>query len=63
MSSSVSSGASFGTERFAVIAQQPGPVEFPPVELPWWNVDEERWEIARIESLDKDVRSYADANS
>jgi hypothetical protein len=37
------------TERFAVIAQQPGTVEFPPVELPWWNVDERRWEIARIE--------------
>lgn len=38
------------TERFAVIAQQPGTVEFPPVELPWWNVDERRWEIARIEA-------------
>jgi len=43
------------TERFAVIAQQPGPVEFPPVELPWWNVDEERWEIARIESVTIEV--------
>ena len=38
------------TERFAVIAQQPGTVEFPPVELPWWNVDSRRWEIARIDA-------------
>lgn len=37
------------TERFAVIAQQPGSVELPPVELPWWNVEEKRWEIARVE--------------
>jgi hypothetical protein len=37
------------TERFAVIAQQPGSIDLPPVELPWWNVDEERWEVARVE--------------
>jgi len=43
------------TERLAVIAQQPGPVEFPPVELPWWNVDEERWDVARIESVTIEV--------
>jgi hypothetical protein len=36
-------------EKFAVIAQQSGLVELPPVELPWWNVDEARWEIARVE--------------
>jgi hypothetical protein len=43
------------TERFAVIAQQPGRVEFPPVELPWWNVDEQRWEVARVEPISVDV--------
>lgn len=37
------------TERFAVIASEPGRIELPAVELPWWNVDTERWEIARIE--------------
>jgi hypothetical protein len=37
------------TERFAVIAQQAGALEFPAVEMPWWNVDEQRWEVARIE--------------
>ncbi len=36
------------TERFAVVAQQSGSIELPPLELPWWNVDTERWEIARL---------------
>ncbi|MDX1563330.1 MAG: BatD family protein [Gammaproteobacteria bacterium] len=36
-------------ERFAVIAQQPGELRIPAIELPWWNVNDERWEIARIE--------------
>ncbi|HEY8518478.1 MAG TPA: BatD family protein [Gammaproteobacteria bacterium] len=37
------------TERFAVIAQQSGRLELPPVELPWFNVTEGRWEVARLE--------------
>lgn len=36
-------------ERFAVMAQRAGEVELPGVELPWWNVNEERWEVARLE--------------
>jgi hypothetical protein len=36
-------------ERYAVIAQREGPVELPGVEVPWWNVNDERWEVARIE--------------
>lgn len=36
-------------ERFAVIAQREGEIEVPGVELPWWNIDTERWEVARIE--------------
>lgn len=48
------------TERFAVIANQPGPVEFPPVELPWWNVDTEQWEIARVNPLRVEVAPGAD---
>jgi hypothetical protein len=43
------------TERFAVIAQQPGAVEFPPVELPWWNVDTRRWEVARVPAVTAEV--------
>jgi hypothetical protein len=38
------------TERYAVIAQSLGEVAVPAVELPWWNVREERWEVARIEA-------------
>jgi hypothetical protein len=43
------------TERFAVIANQPGAIEFPPVELPWWNVDTRQWEVARIDPVTVDV--------
>ena len=34
-------------ERFAVLAQTPGSHVLPAVELPWFNVPAERWEIAR----------------
>ncbi len=34
-------------ERFAVLAQRPGSHVLPAVELPWFNVPEERWEVAR----------------
>ncbi len=37
------------TERFAVIAQAPGALIIPAVELPWFNVDSREWEVARIE--------------
>jgi len=36
-------------ERFAVMAQRAGVVELPGVELPWWDVNAERWEVARLE--------------
>jgi hypothetical protein len=36
------------TERFAVIAQQAGTIELPVVEMPWWNVDLQRWEVASV---------------
>lgn len=39
-------------ERFAVIAQREGELEMPGVELPWWNIDTRRWEVARIEPRD-----------
>ena len=44
------------TERFAVVAQQPGSIELPPLELPWWNVAAERWEIARLPGTKIDVQ-------
>lgn len=36
------------TERYAVIAQRSGDVEIPTVELPWWNIVDERWEVAQL---------------
>ena len=51
------------TERYAVIAQQAGTVEMPAVELPWWNVDLERWEVARIEARSIDVRASQTADA
>jgi len=45
------------TERYAVIAQQVGSIELPAAELPWWNVDQERWEVARIEERAIEVRA------
>ena len=32
----------------AVIAQNPGEVTLPAIELPWWNVAEQRWEVAQL---------------
>jgi len=42
-------------ERYAVIAQAAGSTTLPAVELPWWNVRDERWEVARIEPRTIDV--------
>jgi len=36
------------TERFAVIAQAPGTIDLPAVELPWFDIDTDRWEVARL---------------
>ena len=36
-------------ERFAVIAQSPGQVTIPAVELPWFNVVDGAWEVARVD--------------
>ncbi len=43
------------TERFAVLAQSPGPQVLAEIELPWFNVLEERWEISRIPAKSLDV--------
>jgi hypothetical protein len=36
-------------ERYAVIAQGAGETSIPSAEMPWWNVREQRWEVARLE--------------
>jgi hypothetical protein len=37
------------TERYAVIAQSAGEASIPAAEVPWWNVRDERWDVARLE--------------
>ena len=34
--------------NMAVIAQTPGEVTLEPLRVPWWNVDEQRWEVAEL---------------
>ncbi len=36
------------SDQYAMIGVAPGTVELPPVELPWWNIDEGEWQIARL---------------
>ena len=36
-------------ERYAVIAQNTGEIEIPGQAMAWWNVDEARWDVARID--------------
>jgi hypothetical protein len=36
-------------ERYAVIAQTAGETTIPAAEMPWWNVSDERWEVARLD--------------
>ena len=36
------------TERFAVIAADDGEYAIPAVQIPWWNVDEARWDVAEL---------------
>jgi len=43
------------TERFAVLAQGSGLQVLAEIELPWFNVPEERWEISRIPAKSLDV--------
>ena len=48
------------TERFAVLAQSPGSHVLPEVQLPWFNVPDERWEIATIPAKSLDVLAGAE---
>jgi hypothetical protein len=43
------------TERFAVIAQEPGSITLPTVELPWFDIETGSWEIARLEGRSVEV--------
>jgi hypothetical protein len=45
---------------FAVIAQQPGEVMLAGVRVPWWNVNEQRWEVAELPARTMNVKPSAD---
>ena len=51
------------TERYAVIAQAAGEALIPAAEMPWWNVREERWEVARLEAESITVAAGKEAES
>ncbi|MBT8097871.1 MAG: protein BatD [Woeseia sp.] len=36
------------SEQYALIGVQPGPVELPAVELPWWDITANEWKIAEL---------------
>jgi hypothetical protein len=46
---------------YAVIAQTPGEVTLAGVELPWWNVAAQRWEVAELPARVLRVSAAADA--
>lgn len=48
-------------ERYAVLAQAAGEVELPGVELPWFNVGEQRWEVAELAARRATVAPSAEA--
>ena len=51
------------TERYAVIAQAAGEALIPAAEMAWWNVREERWEVARLEPESITVAAGKEAES
>ncbi len=36
------------SEQYAMIGVRPGPVELPPVELPWWDITASEWKVATL---------------
>jgi hypothetical protein len=49
------------TTSYAVIAQTPGELTLSGVRLPWWNVTEQRWEVAELPARALEVRPTADS--
>ncbi len=47
-------------QPFAVLAQGEGAVQLPAVELPWWNTNLHRWEVARLPARDLNVLPASD---
>ena len=50
-------------EKYALIARTPGVIQFPTLELPWWNTQSDQLEYARIRARTFTVRAPAHANA
>ncbi|MDX1481444.1 MAG: BatD family protein [Woeseiaceae bacterium] len=49
------------TDQYAMIGVQPGAVDIRPIELPWWDIAEGEWKIARLGGRSIDILPSADA--
>lgn len=36
------------TDSIVLVPTQPGEIRLPPIEIDWWNIDEKRWQVARL---------------
>ncbi len=48
-------------DQYAMIAVDPGKIRLPAVELPWWDVQAKRWEIASLPARTLTIAPSADA--
>lgn len=50
-------------DQYAMIGVKAGRVNLPELRLPWWNVDEETWQLATLPGRTIDISPAADARS
>ncbi len=48
-------------DQYAIIGVEPGDVLLPDVELPWWNIEEGEWQVARLPATTIGIQASADA--
>ncbi|HEX7719324.1 MAG TPA: BatD family protein, partial [Woeseiaceae bacterium] len=48
-------------DQYAIIGVEPGDVLLPDVELPWWNIEEGEWQVARLPATTIGIQPSADA--
>lgn len=49
------------TDQYAMIGVSPGSVDMPGIELPWWDIAEAAWKVARLPGRSIDITPSADA--
>ena len=48
-------------DQYAIIGVEAGDVQLPALELPWWNIETEQWQVARLEGATLKILPSADA--